>query len=305
MVGRRRIAGTALVTGPDGPATRAIVGALGRRGYDVTRREDPATLPARAADTFALVILVDVGWDEQPSFAHVKQYARLLSRGGSALLVVTHDDSVEDLAALVATGARDFLVWPRDRAALKARILALESTQRALAAAQDARDQMDALLRAFPDTHLVLEPDGVVTDVARGHHGEGDTIENVLGWIGRRIDETFAAPAGPALLAAVLRTSESGEVVHVEGAVTLKGQRFQARLSPLAHGRVLAILRPDEMRVPGSSPFAQGTEPPRRASVDLRTIRSVTPVPATPAGETDDALPAADDKPRRPPARTR
>src|SRR5258706_958924 len=165
MVGRRRIAGTALVTGPDGPATRAIVGALGRRGYEVTRREDPATLPARAADSFALVILVDVGWDEQPSFAHVKQYARLLSRGGGALLVVTHADSVDDLAALVATGARDFLVWPRDRAALKARILALESSQRSLAAAQDARDQMDALLRAYPDTHLVLEPDGVVTDV--------------------------------------------------------------------------------------------------------------------------------------------
>ncbi len=297
MVGRRRIAGTALVTGPDGPATRAIVGALGRRGYEVTRREDPATLPARAADTFALVILVDVGWDEQPSFAHVKQYARLLSRGGGALLVVTHDDSVDDLAALVATGARDFMVWPRDRAALKARILALESTQRAMAAAQDARDQMDALLRAFPDTHLVLEPDGVVTDVARGPRG--DSNDSVLGWIGRRVDEIFSIPGGHELLVAVRRASESGEIVALSGSLTVKGESWLARLSPLAHGRVLAVLRPDAEETRRG--LALGTEPPRRVAPEVRVL---TAAPVPPAEETTP-VPGADDIPPRPPARTR
>ena len=294
-----------MVTGPDGPATRAIVGALGRRGYEVTRRDDPATLPARAADSFALVILVDVGWDEQPSFAHVKQYARLLSRGGSALLVVTHDDSVDDLAALVATGARDFLVWPRDRAALKARILALESTQRSLAAAQDARDQMEALLRAFPDTHLVLEPDGVVTDVARGRSGEDSVSDVVLGWIGRRIDEIFSAPAGRELLAAVLSSSESGDVVALDTAVTVKGHRFQARLSPLAHGRVLAILRPDTDEVRGSG-FAHGTEPPRRMAPEVRALAATGVPVAIDADESGSRPgPGEGDLPRRPPARTR
>jgi hypothetical protein len=296
MVGRRRIAGTALVTGPDGPATRAIVGALGRRGYEVTRREDPATLQARAADSFALVILVDVGWDQQPSFAHVKQYARLLSRGGGALLVVTHDDSVEDLAALVATGARDFLVWPRDRAALKARILALESTQRAMAAAQDARDQMDALLRAYPDTHLVVETDGVVTDVARG--ATGDVADGVVGWIGRRVDEIFSIPGGHELLGAVRLASESGEIVTLGGSVTVKGDSWQARLSPLVHGRVLVVLRPDDEPRRG---LALGTEPPRRSTPEARVALSVAP--SAPAEEAP-AVPA-DEPPPRPPARTR
>lgn len=297
MVGRRRIAGTALVTGPDGPATRAIVGALGRRGYEVTRREDPATLPARSADSFALVILVDVGWDEPPSFAHVKQYARLLSRGGGALLVVTHDDSVEELAQLVATGARDFLVWPRDRAALKARILALESTQRAMAAAQDARDQMDALLRAYPDTHLVVETDGVVTDVARGAKGDSESI--VVGWIGRRVDEIFSVPGGHELLVAVQRATESGEVVSLGGPVTVKGESWQARLSPLAHGRVLVVLRPDAeepRRV-----IALGTEPPRRAVSEARVL---APASAPPAVEEAPPVPG-EEPPHRPPARAR
>lgn len=296
MVGRRRIAGTALVTGPDGPATRAIVGALGRRGYEVTRREDPATLPARAADSFALVILVDVGWDEQPSFAHVKQYARLLSRGGGALLVVTHDDSVEDLAALVATGARDFLVWPRDRAALKARILALESTQRAMAAAQDARDQMDALLRAYPDTHLIVETDGVVTDVARGMSVDGG--DGMVGWIGRRVDEIFSIPGGHELLGAVRQASESGEIVSLGGPVTVKGESWLARLSPLVHGRVLVILRPDSDEPRRG--LALGTELPRRAAPEVRTL-AIAPAPAAdeaPTVTAEEPLP-------RPPARTR
>jgi DNA-binding NarL/FixJ family response regulator len=298
MVGRRRIAGTALVTGPDGPATRAIVGALGRRGYEVTRREDPATLPARAADSFALVILVDVGWDEQPSFAHVKQYARLLSRGGGALLVVTHDDSVEDLASLVATGARDFLVWPRDRAALKARILALESTQRAMAAAQDARDQMDALLRAYPDTHLVVETDGVVTDVARGASGDSSS-GGVVGWIGRRVDEIFSIPGGHELLGAVRLASESGETVTLGGPVTVKGDSWEARLSPLVHGRVLVVLRPDTEEPRRG--LALGTEPPRRLTPEPRGLAIA---PSSPAAEEAPGLPA-DEPPPRPPARTR
>jgi DNA-binding NarL/FixJ family response regulator len=303
MVGRRRIAGTALVTGPDGPATRAIVGALGRRGYEVTRREDPATLPARAADSFALVILVDVGWDAQPSFAHVKQYARLLSRGGGALLVVTHDDSVEDLAALVATGARDFLVWPRDRAALKARILALESTQRAMAAAQDARDQMDALLRAHPDTHLIVETDGVVTDVARGTSAEGG--EGVVGWIGRRVDEIFSVPGGHELLGAVRRASESGEIVSLGGPVTVRGESWKARLSPLVHGRVLVILRHDEDGDEPRRALALGTELPRRVTPEVLALALAPSLtPAAPA--VDDAPAAPDDEPpARPPTRAR
>jgi hypothetical protein len=247
------------------------------------------------------VVLVDVGWDEQPSFAHVKQYARLLSRGGSALLVVTHDDTVDDLAALVATGARDFMVWPRDRAALKARILALECTQRAMAAAQDARDQMEALLRAFPDTHLVLEPDGVVTDVARGPSGSDDAGEGVLGWIGRRVDEIFSAPAGQELLAAVRSATESGEVVTLGAQVTVKGQRWRARLSPLAHGRVLVILRP-EGDEPRAASFAHGTEPPRRVAPDVRA--KAVPSPGIEPDE-GPAVPGADEPPARPPARTR
>ena len=286
------------MVGPDGPATRAIVGALGRRGYEVTRRDDPAELPARSADTFALVILVDVGWDEQPSFAHVKQYARLLSRGGSALLVVTHDDTVDDLAALVAAGARDFLVWPRDKAALKARILALESMQRAMAAAQDARDQMDAVLRAFTDTHVVLEHDGVITEVARGPSGGDDESDGVVGWIGRRIDEVFSAPAGRELLDGVQRATETGEVVALGAAVSVKGQRWLARLSPLAHGRVLCILRPEHEARAG---LAQGTEPPRRLVADGRAV-AATP----PSDGIDEPAPRAGDvPPRRPPARSR
>ncbi len=301
MVGRRRIAGTALVSGPDGPATRAIVGALGRRGYEVTRRLDPASLPNRAADSFALVVLVDAGWDVQPTFAHVKQYTRLLSRGGGSLLVVTENDAVDDLTALVATGARDFLVWPRDRAALKARILALETTQRATAAAQDARDQMDALLRAFPDLHLVLEPDGVIMDIARALAGTDDPDDGVLGWIGRRIDEVLSVPSGDAVLQAVARATETGEVVSLGSVAFAHGGRWQARISPMPHGRVLAILRPDSTDAHPPSGFAAGTEPPRRLLPDERVL--VAPS-AAPDGVTSAGA-GPDTKPGRPPARTR
>jgi hypothetical protein len=256
MAGRKRNAGTALVTGPDGQATRAVLAALGRRGYQVTRVVDPATLPPRAAESYALVFLVDVGWEDPPPFAYVKQYTRILSRAGGSLLVITHNDAVDDLTTLIATGARDFMVWPRDKGVLKARILALETAARAQQAADDARDQLGALLGAWPDTHLVLESDGVITDVARGNAGG----EAPVGWLGRRIDEVLATPHGESALAAAQRASAEETPVSLIVLPEGESRRHDARLCPMPHGRVLAVLRPHLDAVA----FAAGTEPPRR-----------------------------------------
>jgi hypothetical protein len=123
------------------------------------------------------------------------------------------------------------------------------------------------------------------------------------------VDEIFSVPGGPELLAGVQRASETGEIVKLGGPVTVKGESWNARLSPLAHGRVMVILRHDGEE--GRRSFALGTELPRRATSDVRALPSASGTNPPPDDATPVSTPAtqpaqqADEPSPRPPARTR
>src|SRR4051812_10899923 len=99
------------VVGPNGPLVEAVTRAL---------RELPLafvhTLLPRANADLRSVVLIDSGEEVTATCE------RFADAGASSILIVSSREDPDRMAALVAVGATDFLVWPREAAMLATRL---------------------------------------------------------------------------------------------------------------------------------------------------------------------------------------
>jgi DNA-binding NtrC family response regulator len=166
----------------DSASTRILLEAiLAARGHEVTACADAeAALASYRPGEHALILLdwLLPGMDGLELCRHIRA-----TPGGdrSVVLVITSRDQPEDLRAVLAAGADDYIAKPVDVESLNIRISVAEGTVRSLAERKRAeseraeafrvlhksREDLTSILDILVATTLLVDPDGRVTFVNR------------------------------------------------------------------------------------------------------------------------------------------
>ena len=146
------------------------------------------------------------------------------------------DDRIPaELDAMLAAINQAYHEFDNDRAMLE-RSLDLSSQE-----LLQANSELRALVSAFPDHILRLDPRGTILDI------KGAQSEHSRHWLpGHDFVETLEAKARPAMLATLLRVVNDQAPANIElkaGADSGTARYYEARLLPLEDTQVLVILR--------------------------------------------------------------
>ncbi|MDH3352253.1 MAG: EAL domain-containing protein, partial [Gammaproteobacteria bacterium] len=146
--------------------------ALEKDGYHVVDVENGALATEAFSDLVPAVVLLDVEMPVLDGFAACRQIRDLPNGRSVPIVIVTGREDVDAVNSAYDAGATDFLTKPINWPIFSHRIRYIMRAGSDYQRLRQSEAKNEALLRAMPDTFVILSPEGEIVDYLPGklHH---------------------------------------------------------------------------------------------------------------------------------------
>lgn len=158
----------AIVADDDAAIRKLMRSALVRGGFDVIDVENGALACAAFAEHEPAIVVLDVEMPVQDGFSSCAQIRRLPGGENVPIVMVAGRDDIESVDYAYQAGATDFISKPFNWPIFGHRIQHILRASKDYRAMRSTEAKNRVLLDAIPDTFVVLESDGHVSDFIAG-----------------------------------------------------------------------------------------------------------------------------------------
>lgn len=232
-----------VIIADDDPTIRAVMRAsLEKGGFKVIDVENGALACKAFDENDAAIVLLDVEMPVQDGFLTCAQIRRLPGGENVPIVMVTGRDDIEAVHEAYEAGATDFIAKPINWPIFGHRVQYILRASHDYQALRRTEAKNDVLLKAMPDSFIVLGTDGVITDYVPGKFEH--PLPKPVG------DECLVSDLFPEKVAngwceARKRVVAEGRNVRLEFALDEDGNGtsfYEARFLPYVDRRVLALV---------------------------------------------------------------
>ncbi len=232
-----------VVIADDDPTIRKVMkAALEKGGFEVVDVDNGAMACAAFAQHNPAIVLLDVEMPVQDGFSACAQIRRLPGGEAVPIVMVTGRDDIEAVDQAYNAGATDFIAKPINWPIFGHRVQYILRASHDYQNMRRSEAKNEVLLKAMPDTFVVLAEDDEVTDFIPGKFdrplpqpGEGDVF------VGDFLPENVAK----SWRRASRFVSKKGTPARIEFAINGdddKASYYEARLVPYVDRKTLALV---------------------------------------------------------------
>ena len=232
-----------VIIADDDPTIRKVMkAALEKGGFEVVDVDNGAMACAAFAQHNAAIVLMDVEMPVQDGFSACAQIRRLPGGENVPIVMVTGRDDIEAVDQAYRAGATDFIAKPINWPIFGHRVQYILRASHDYQNMRKSEAKNEVLLKAMPDTFVVLAADDEVTDFIPGKFdcplprpGEGDVF--VRDFLPRNVAKSWRR--------ASRFVSKKGRPTRIEFAIDSGEDRvshYEARFVPYVDRRILVLV---------------------------------------------------------------